>query len=391
MLVSKYCCRYLAFIFVSSTGTLLFLSDYMGIHSIEIKNYRSIAQSGEILIKPLNVLIGENGAGKSNFIGFFKFLNQLYERRLQLYINQNGRAENILYFGKKGSDILAGRLIFDNEWKNEYHFRMIPDQSDNLIFSEEWSNLTPPGKATRNRYKISNGGNLESEIRNDKTYRTNHLRGFFESFKVFHFHDTSFSSKMKQPSSAGDYAAFYDDGRNLAAFLYRLQEVSPSHFKLVERVVQSIAPYFDRFYLQPDEINPSQIFLRWQEKGWDQLFSAHSLSDGTLRMICLATLLLQPNLPSVIIIDEPELGLHPFAIQKLASLIKSASERAQIIISTQSVGLVNQFSADDVIVVDRRNGQSVFTRQSDANLETWLQEYSLGELWEKNVLKGRPQ
>ncbi len=363
----------------------------MGIFSIEIKNYKSIRHSGPILIKPLNVLIGQNGAGKSNFISFFKFLNQLYEQKLQLYINQNGRAENMLYFGKKGSDGLAGRIVFDNEWKNEYHFRMVPDQKDNLIFSEEWSNLTIVGTEKKDKHVISSGGNFESELRDDNTYRSKHLRALFKAFKVFHFHDTSFTSKIKQPSSMQDYAVFHEDGRNLASFLYRLQESSPKNFQLIERVIKSIAPYFENFYLQPDEINPREIFLRWQEKGWDQLFSAHNLSDGTLRMICLTTLLLQPDLPSAIIIDEPELGLHPFAIQKLASLIKSASVQTQIIISTQSVGLVNEFSAEDIIVVDRDANQSVFSRQSESDLNVWLQNYTIGELWEKNVLGGRPK
>ncbi len=144
--------------------------------------------------------------------------------------------------------------------------------------------------------------------------------------------------------------------------------------------------------MQPDEINPEQIFLRWKEKGFDQLFTAHNLSDGTLRMICLTTLLLQPIPPSIIIIDEPELGLHPFAITKLAGLLQSLPEKIQIIISTQSVNLVNEFTADDILVVERRsNHETVFLRQSEESLSAWLKEYSLGQLWKKNILGGRPR
>jgi predicted ATPase len=142
--------------------------------------------------------------------------------------------------------------------------------------------------------------------------------------------------------------------------------------------------------LQPDEINPQQIFLRWKEKGSDQLFTAHNLSDGTLRMICLTALLMQPHLPSTIIIDEPELGLHPLAIQKLAAMLKNASSKTQIIVSTQSITLVDQFSADDVIVVERADNQTVFKRQSEEALAMWRKEYSLGQLWSKNVLGGTP-
>lgn len=361
----------------------------MGIYSIEIKNFKSIRKSGIIPIKSLNVLIGANGAGKSNFINFFKFLNRLSEQKLQLYISQNGRAENFLYFGRKTSNVLAGRIIFDNEWKNEYRFRMVPDQVDNLIFSEEWSNIAV-STDVKSKTQISFGGNLESYIKDDTEIRSKYLRDHFRRFKIFHFHDTGFNSKIKQPSGTQDYAVLREDGGNLAAFLYRLQESYQQHFKIIEQVIRSVAPFFDRFYLQPDEINEQQIFLRWQENGSDQLFTAHNFSDGTLRMICLATLLMQPKLPGTIIIDEPELGLHPFAIQKLAAMLKSASIKTQIIVSTQSVTLINEFTADDIIVVERKDNQTVFTRQSESELYDWLQDYSLGELWEKNVLGGRP-
>jgi len=362
----------------------------MGIHSIKIQNFKSIRETQDILIKDLNVLIGPNGAGKSNFISFFKFLNRLYEQQLQFFINRNGRAENFLYFGRKGSDFLSGTIVFDNNYKNEYSFKMMPDQTGNLIFAEEWSNFADPNSSSKNRSQISIGGNPETAMKDDVGYRNKYLRSQFKGFKLFHFHDTGFNSKVKQPSGTTDYANLSEDGGNLAAFLYRLQESNPQHFKIIERVIQSIAPFFDKFYLQPDEINPQQIFLRWQEKGSDQLFTAHNLSDGTLRMICLTTLLMQPNLPSAIIIDEPELGLHPFAIQKLAAMLKSASTKTQIIVSTQSINLVDQFTADDVIVVERANNQTVFKRQSEDDLAAWSEENSLGELWSKNVLGGTP-
>jgi predicted ATPase len=362
----------------------------MGIYSIKIQNFKSIKETEDIQIMPLNILIGANGAGKSNFISFLKFLNQLYEQQLQFYINKNGRAENFLYFGRKGSDFLSGKIVFDNEWKNEYTFKMVPDQSGNLIFAEEWSNYTYPDRGTKSRSNFSVGGNLESSLKNSAAYRNNYLRSQYRGFKIFHFHDTSFNAKVKQPCASNDYAILHEDAGNLAAFLFRIQETQPNYFSIIEKVVQSITPFFGRFFLQPDEINPQQIFLRWQEKGSDQMFSAHNLSDGTLRMICLTTLLLQPQLPSTIIIDEPELGLHPFAIQKLASMLKSASIKSQIIVSTQSINLVDQFTADDIIVVERANNQTVFKRQSEDELAVWREEYSVGELWSKNILGGTP-
>ncbi len=362
----------------------------MSIHSVKIRNFKSIRETDEIHLKSLNVLIGANGAGKTNFISFFKFLNKLSEQHLQLYISQNGRSDNFLYFGNKVSDSLRGKIIFDNEWRNEYRFKMVPDQSGSLIFAWEWSNLTLPGTTELNKLQISEGGNRETVLPESGEYRNNHLNNLFQSFKIFHFHDTSFNSKVKQPCVAKDYASLHEDGSNLAAFLYRIQESKPQHFSFIVKVIQSIAPFFQGFYLQPDEIDPNYIFLRWREKGSDQLFTAHNFSDGTLRMICLVTLLMQPELPDTIIIDEPELGLHPFAISKLASMIKIASKKAQIIISTQSTNLVDQFAPDDIIVVERESNQSVFKRLNEESLLSWREEYSLGELWSKNILGGTP-
>ncbi len=357
----------------------------MSIASIRIQNFKSIRDSGEVPLTPVYVLIGANGAGKSNFIQFFKLLHIIYNRELQLYVARNGRADNFLHFGRKVSKFISGQLIFDNDFRNEYAFTLVPDQAGNLIFSEEWSNNS------RNMVSLVSAGATESKLKGDG-HQWKYLSGSMKSLRVFHFHDTSATATMKQPANTQDYAYLHEDGGNIAAFLYRLQETEPQVFALIERVIQSIAPFFDRFYLQPDEINPQQIFLRWREKGYDSLFTAHNLSDGTLRMVCLATLLLQPGPPATIIIDEPELGLHPFAISKIAGLLLSVPETTQVIISTQSVNVVNEFSADDVIVVQREdNNETTFTRQSEETLKAWLEEYALGELWEKNVLGGRPR
>jgi predicted ATPase len=361
----------------------------MPIKSVHIQNFKSIREA-EVELSQINVLIGPNGGGKSNFISFFKFLNKLYEQQLQLYISQNGRADNFLYFGRKRSEFLGGGVVFDNQWENEYRFTMIPDQAANLIFDEELSIYFNDEKLLKNEFELPSIGATESALNNSNHIPHNYLLALFRSLRIYHFHDTSFNSKVKQPCSILDVKGFHEDGGNLAAILYMYQESEPMVLRLIEKVTTSVAPFFHRFYLQPDEINPQQIFLRWQEKGADQLFTAHNLSDGTLRLICLATLLLQSNLPDTIIIDEPELGLHPFAIAKLAGMIKSASQKTQVIISTQSVTLLNHFSADDVIVVEREKDQSVFKPQNEEQLASWLEEYTLGELWDKNVIGGRP-
>jgi predicted ATPase len=369
----------------------------MGIYSIQIQNFKSIRDSGPVEIKPLNILIGPNGAGKSNFISFFKFLNMLFERQLQNHIARKGRADGLMYFGRQ-SKFIAGKVVFTNDdgkISNRYQFKMEPDQANSLFFSEEFSDYNMQSRISDSvswsNFQINSGGSSETglhEVASSK--RTAFLREFFQSFKIFHFHDTSDSSKLKGFCNSTDYGYLVEDGSNLPAFLYRMQETKPKHFKILEFTVKSIAPFIDRLHLQPDEVNPNQIELRWKEKGHDNLFNAYSLSDGTLRFICLCTLLLQPDPPNTIIIDEPELGLHPAAITKLSAMIHSASESAQIIVSTQSINLLDQFNPEDIVVVEREDDQTVFKRLSKEELGEWLDNYTLGELWRKNVLGGRP-
>ena len=130
--------------------------------------------------------------------------------------------------------------------------------------------------------------------------------------------------------------------------------------------------------------------MLWHPNGGDVLFDEYQLSDGTLRMMSLVTLLLQPQLPELIIIDEPEIGRHPTAISILADLLKSTAEKKQVIISTQSIDLINYFTPEDIIVADFKNSQSMFKRLSTEELHQWIDEYTLGEMWEKNLFGGQP-
>jgi predicted ATPase len=169
-----------------------------------------------------------------------------------------------------------------------------------------------------------------------------------------------------------------------------------SSYRRIVETIRQIAPWFGDFVLQPSEKNKRFILLNWRERGSDMVFDSQALSDGTLRAMGLVTLLLQPteDLPSLVVIDEPELGLHPYAIVTLAALMKQAACHCQIIAATQSTALLDQFRPEDVIVVDRDDRASVFRRvpeqMSEKQLDEWLAEYSLGELWEKNVLGGGP-
>ncbi len=365
----------------------------MAIASVEIENFKSIRKA-HVELNPINILIGANGVGKSNFIGFFKLLYNIRRQKLQNAIAFN-RVDNVLYFGRKVSESLKGSIIFkNNEDKitNKYEFELIPDQRNSLIFKNEKGCFNRSRAHNIDWYCDQYGGREESFIFQVSPLQygvEGYLKKYFSEFNIYHFHDTSRSSTFKQANKIKDNRWLREDGSNLAAFLYKLQQTNAGSFKVIEKTIQSIALFFDRFDLAPDGINPELIDLVWLEKGSDQYFNAYNLSDGTLRMIALTTLLLQPELPKTMIIDEPELGLHPFAINKLAALIKSASEKSQLIVSTQSVGLLDNFMPEDVLVVERKDKQTVFHRLNELDLKDWLEDYSLGELWEKNVIGGR--
>jgi len=197
---------------------------------------------------------------------------------------------------------------------------------------------------------------------------------------------------VKRQGSVHDNAFLRADASNLAAFLFRLQSEAPDVYSQIRKTVRLAVPFFEDFVLKPTTLptEEQQIRLLWKQNDSDYALWPSQLSDGSIRFICLVTALLQPDPPTAIIIDEPELGLHPYAITLLGALIRSAATRTQVIVSTQSVPLLNEFEIEDLIVVEREEGGSVFKRLAEADFTSWLEDYSIGELWEKNVLGGRP-
>ncbi len=207
---------------------------------------------------------------------------------------------------------------------------------------------------------------------------------------MFHFHDTSADAPVKRRVEVADNLALANDARNLAAVLLRLREDDKLAYDRIVRAVRTVAPFFDDFVLVPD--GHQQLTLRWREKGVETVFSANRFSDGTLRFVCLATLLLLPERPSTVVLDEPELGLHPFAVSQLASLLRSAATGGhKVVIATQSVNLLSEFGVSETGVVERTSEGTTVTRPDPQALVTWLDQYSLGEIWEKNLLGGRPR
>jgi predicted ATPase len=363
------------------------------IKKLTIEGYKSIRKLEDFPLGGLNVLIGANGAGKSNFVGFFGLLKEIIEQRLQLALQTTeGGADACLYLGPKVTRELGVELYFGDHL---YEFSLVPTPDNRFTFSKEtaWV-IGPPISMTHSL----GSGHSEAKIRDLKDERFTHknvhefpgaVNDSISSWVVYHFHDTSLSAAVRRQWALNDNETLRQNAENLAPFLYRIQRTDPACYSKIRDVVRLAAPFFDDFKLRPMPTSLDMIQLEWQQRDSDYPFRAHQLSDGTLRFICLATALLQPSRPATVLFDEPELGLHPYALTLLGNLFKQAGE--QIIVSTQSAPLLNEFAPEDVIVVERTNGESTFRRLNSADLSEWLEEYTLGELWQKNILGGRPR
>ncbi|MDY6806258.1 MAG: AAA family ATPase [Cyanobacteriota bacterium] len=363
--------------------------------TIKIKGYKSLKDI-ELNLKPINLLIGANGSGKSNFISFFKLLRWMLQTpgQLQLFTGQSGGANILLFDGAAISSQIEAELTFETDvGKNDYFFRLFYAAGDTFIFAEEkyrFSNYKFPNLTA---WQSLDAGHKEAKLINVATLGRNFIpKRIFKLLQkcaVYQFHNTSETARIRQRWSIEDNRYLREDGANLASVLLRLKEREALSYNRIVETIQQIAPFFLDFVLEP--VNFS-IILQWQERDTDLIFSSHQASDGTLRTMALITLLLQPqsDLPEVLILDEPELGLHPYAINIIGGLIQSISHQTQVILATQSTQLIDCFEPEDIIIVERKNRESKFQRLESESLEDWLEEYSLSELWNKNVIGGRP-
>ncbi len=355
---------------------------------ITIWGYKSINCLDGLELRPFNVLVGANGSGKSNLISFFSLVSHMMDKRLQQYVTKGGQASSFLYQGPKKTKSLGAEMHFGS---HVYIVELEPTVKGELMYVKEDILF----EDSADKFELADGGYFETHLL--AGHEKDAVKKFAESmahaigsWKVYHFHDTSPTAPVKQRGEVQDNNYLRPDASNLAPFLFRLKREYPANYEAIRDAVRQVAPFFHDFKLNPVSDNPNIINLEWTAVNSDFPFRVDQLSDGTLRFICLATLLLQPNMPAAIIIDEPELGLHPYAISCLSSLLKKASTRTQVIVATQSVTLIDTCSIEDLIVVERRDGESVFERPNPERFKEWLCEYSLGQLWEKNILGGRP-
>lgn len=345
---------------------------------INIKGYKSIKES-EVEFGGINIFIGGNGAGKSNLISFFEMVQKIRQKELQNFVAEQGGANLLLHNGRKATDsisfdIYRGDLMFYGRLKGK--------ASDNLYFAQQGLYNC---HLQHNIY-AAEGQNELADVMDTDVYKV------LDDIGVYHFHDTSKSSPLKTACRLNDNVELASDGRNVPAILYRIKENNPEVYQRIVSEIRMAAPYFQDFLLRPNPLNLKMIDLEWYKYGCEVPFGAEQLSDGTLRFICLVLLLCLPEemQKDIIVIDEPELGLHPFAVTIVTELMKKYAHHGQVIAATQSVDFINEFEPEDVVVAENKEGDSTFIRPNKEKLSDWLEDYSLGELWKKNVIGGRP-
>jgi len=368
------------------------------LQAVTIRGFKSIRNLVGFEPGPLSVLIGPNGAGKSNFISFFRMLSWALGSPVALaeHVARAQGASKLLFGGPQVTrDIEAELRVRTDKGDNDYAFRLAWAAGDTLIFTEEKFRVSWTGSPKSAPWQQLGAGHRESRlpeaaIDGSAATTARVIGSLLRKLVVHQFHNTSDTSRMRQKWSADDCHYLKEDGANLASFLRRLRDDQPRYYARIVDHIRLVLPFFADFELTPDRANT--LLLSWRERGSDVVFSASQAADGMLRAMALIALLLQPqeDLPDVVLLDEPELGLHLAAIQMIGGLIRAAAESTQLVVATQSVALVDCFEPEHVVVVDRCEGESWFRRLDAQELGQWLGDYSLSELWEKNVLGGRP-
>ena len=348
---------------------------------VKVEGFKSLA-SVDVALGPLNVLIGANGSGKSNFLAFFDFLLAVNRGGLAFEVAKGGGVNGFLHFGRQRTSSLSWDVEFGGD-NSRYTATLAPASGETFVFEREVASLRGAGRA-------QGVGHTESKLRAPATagqHVTDAIARELDRIAVYHFHDTGVNSPFHQPSSAElRHARLRKHGDNLSGFLYQLRRLSPKRYRVLTRAITSIAPYFADF--DWETLGNGKVSLVWRSRYGDEVFRFPDFSDGTQRFIALCCVFLQDDLPGTIVIDEPELGLHPTAVAKLVGLMRSAVGRdAQVIAATQSTGLIDYFTPEEVVTTDQVKGATTFGRLDGDALASWLDQYSLGDLWGQHIIE----
>jgi len=309
--------------------------------------------------RTINALIGANGAGKSNLIDALRMLVHMMDASGQLrgFVGINGGASRLLHFGAK----VTQRIEFELDLRSatsarvlRYRAKLALAKDETLIFESEECRLDEQDHPESVRWDQLRGdslgsGHSESRLNRTATEKSQAILKIIRGIRIFQFRDTSYTSALRLNSDFHDTRFVREFGGQLPTVLKRIKQQDGRRYDLICGFIRMIYPTFHAFEFLP--VGETAIRLGWRERMSDYVFDVSQASDGTLRFFALATILLSDpvELPSILVIDEPELGLHPSALAVLADMIRIAAAHCQIILATQSPLLIDQFELGDIV------------------------------------------
>jgi len=396
------------------------------ISSLSIHGFKSFKSLQDFSLRPLNVLIGPNRSGKTNFLDFWDLLSQAGKQQLPNAINKRGGIGSVISWNQIAS--LKFELDFEargpfapengirysvNLAKQQLTYSVANErlaqnpnkaglQNSRLIISSGAGIIYKHkgGKNERQKVRLDSAMDLAiTQIRDASAYPAlDKLRRYLANIVVQRPFNTDDNSPMRNAQHIGvretevPPTRLSRGGDNLTNVLYFMNN-DPQYQDYYEEYLLTLQRAFPSCekLIFPADAAQGKTIVAWKDHHLsNRPMTANLLSDGTLRFMCLLAALYDPEPPSVLCIDEPEVSLHPQLVRLLASVLQEASERMQIIVATHSPELISYLeNADDVVVVEAEEGWSTLKRLSQSELQHWLENYSLGELWMTGEIGGR--
>ncbi|QYK48843.1 MAG: AAA family ATPase [Phycisphaeraceae bacterium] len=361
------------------------------VEHLSLRSYKAI-KSLDINLDDLTVIVGINGSGKSSLLSFFQMLGFMQTGAFQSeFVQQRcGGASKVLHHGPSVSRIIeASMTLRADQGTNQYSFSIAHAAGDSFVFTDERVSFKRTGSTQPEAEHSLGAGHRESSLRSaseDGVKPAGVVRWLLNGCRAFQFHDTSLTSPLRQNCSVNDNVTLKSNGGNLPAVLLAIRDGYPDVYKEIRRHLRAAIPQFDDFVLTPMGLDRRSIRLRWKETSVSTEFDVDQASDGTLRLMALVTLLLQPleHRPKFMVIDEPELGLHPLALHVLSGLLRGATEKCQVLMATQSMPLVQDLidaTGLNPVVAESVGGQTTMKRLSPLSLDQWLDSFSVGSQW----------
>jgi predicted ATPase len=353
------------------------------IRTLRLSGWRSIVDE-TIELGPLNVVVGGNGSGKSNLLSVFRVLNAMIGGRLQSLFAADRAVDDAtddwIHHGVNRAKAIAVSLVLQTRTGVSTYGAAWERAGDGRMpFVDERIGFMRDGREEPYQ-RLLGDGHLETQLsdvsnRGDHTARVIH--NFLARSRFYSFSDLSADSLVRRPCPVQQNRFLAPNGQNAAAVLWRYQREHPDVFERIEAVVRQAFPEIQSILprLSPDG---KLVSIDWKRRGTGNRFSLHTVSNGAILFLLMAMLTCQPSaeLPLIMAIEEPELGLSPRGIDQLAELMRQASQECQILVTTHSPYLVDACDTEHVIVASQQNHQSQFRRLSDTALEAWLDEYT---------------